>query len=415
MIQKELYDSAVFRTTDMNAAVARLKSLSAALEVIKVKTTDIKLISYVGENPDGSFQVAYSSPPVPTDAKINRRAGLPVFYKMERKGFTRNGLIDEEFINEFKKNGYALSIRDVNDPTKSVVYICSSSVLGTLCTRCNVSGDGLFINTVLRDQFLAERLFFAKKNCHVIMRRSNDGVPKVFAVLGSAYTPISQEIVVDVVQKCSEDLEATPELVNFVSDNFITRMYVEFPDISDDFAKTYKLPDKVSPGICVSTSDTGDSSLTVWGTVRIGKCTTSLFFGEYARKHSGEIDLEEIIENIRKNVFSEFTKAPETLLKLLSIDIKNPKKVIEKVINTTKLKKLLGKDNSVQLIEALQAEIDDHASYTAYDIATMIMSAPERTEGLAPGTLLVFQKNAKEALFADYENIEKKSSLYLTA
>lgn len=408
MKQKDLYDSATFFTTDMERANEILEDFSRSLEVMSLKTSDIRIISYIEDYEDGGFQVAFSSPPEPIHEKISHRTGLPSYYKLERDAFTRNGTVDERFIEEFKKNGFMLVI-------KNKYFICSSSVLGTLCTRCKVSGEGFLANSVLRDSFLGERLHINRAKCNIILRKSEDNISKVFAVLGSAYAPIPQTIVSEVVTKCSADIEAVPELKKFEADNFITRMYVEYPEISRDFSKTYSLPDAITPGICVSTSDTGDSSLAIWATVRIGEYEIPSFFGEYSRKHSGNIEMDEVIENVRNNIFTEFSKAPQILSELLAIEIRDATSAIADVFKQAKFTKALGKDNTQQLMEALQEEIVDGVSYTAYDIATMIMSAPERTEGLAPATLLAFQKNVKEVLFVDYKKLGKKSEVYLTA
>lgn len=406
MKQKQLLDTAIFTADSFEKAYAVLEELTGSVSVLPQKTHNIRVLSYIDEDADGNFEVALSTRSVLDDVKLSKKAGMPTFIKMERAVFTKDGKIDEDYIEEFKRNGFILSI-------DKELYLASVSTLGTLCLRCNIDGGGIFSsNSVLRDNYIAELLYKARKKCNVIIRRSDDGaVNKIFAVLGGAYSKIPQTIVKDIVSNCEKDLECEAVLSGFVADNFITRMTIEFPKISDDFAKTYELPDAVHPGVCISTSDIGDSSLSVWGSVRVGASTIPMYWGEYARKHSGKIDLEEILEGIREKVFVDFARAPEALLNLLGVEIGDPIATIKEVCK--RFKKVIGAAFTEELVEALSAEITTGKKYTAYDIATLIISAPDRVKGMPASNLLAFQKCVKDVLFIDYTKM--KSSLYLTA
>lgn len=107
--------------------------------------------------------------------------GHPRSPKLTVDVMTRNGRADLAFVNEFKRNGFCLQVGG------KILYC--SSVLSTLCTRCNVGGEGFLKNSVKRDTFLAEILSRSAKKAHIIARRSDDGIVKAYGVLGSALSP----------------------------------------------------------------------------------------------------------------------------------------------------------------------------------------------------------------------------------
>ncbi len=411
MKQVQLLDNYTASTTDFSEAAQILADFDRSLEVIQINTRDIGLISYVGDSAENEdvMEVAVSQKGDNNSAKMSERMGHPRYPKLTVDVMTRNGRADLAFVNEFKRNGFCLQVGG------KILY-CSSSVLSTLCTRCNVGGEGFLKNSVKRDTFLAEILSRSAKKAHIIARRSDDGIVKAYGVLGSAYAPIPQSVLMDIKDKSEENLECTAVLRNFVCDNFISRLHIEFPKISDDFAKIYSLPDEVVPGICISTSDVGDSSLTIWGTIRIKSKTGSrpVIFGEYKRKHSGNIDLDAIIDEVSQKIFADFASIPERMVELLSIEIDKPKEAVKAVSKELKLVKLIGKANEQSLVQAMQLEIDDSIGYTAYDIASLFVSSASRIEGMAKSVTLAYEKNIKDVFFIDFNKLGK-STLYLTA
>jgi|GEM_PF-3422343 len=413
MKQEQMFDSYSVSTTDFGTAYEFLDEFSKSLEVVSMYTRDIRLVSFISEEPDGTFVVSVSNPPDPKSATFGGKIGFPKVYRLERNSLTLGGKLSDHFIDEFKKNGYILSI-------DKKTYICSAVTLGTLCTRCSIAGDGILSGTSpMRDALIGELLYQRSSKCTLVMRKSDDGIKKIFSVLGSAYAPIKQNVVKDIIEESEKILGMKAVLKKFTADNFITRAYIEFPDKAEEFSRTYHLKDDdhVYPGVCISTSDIGDSSLTVWGTIRIGKIESPAFCGEYSRKHSGEIKLDEIGEKINQNIFDEYKAIPERLVDLLAIEVDDPKAVITAACKEAGFNKILGKNETKDFIEALSDEFVDGVTYTAYDIATGLVSAADRVKGLSDNTLLLFRKNIKDAIFVNYEDITSrlKSGVYLTA
>lgn len=412
MKQEQMFDSYSVVTSDFGTAYEFLDEFSKSLEVVSMYTRDIRLVSFISEEPDGTFVVSVSTPPDPKSATFGGKIGFPKVYRLERNSFTLGGKLSDHFIDEFKKNGYVLSI-------DKKTYICSAVTLGTLCTRCSIAGEGILSGTSpMRDALIGELLYQRSSKCTLVMRKSDDGIKKIFSVLGSAYAPIKQTVIKDIIAESEKILGMKATLKKFTADNFITRAYIEFPDKAEDFSRTYHLKgDNVFPGVCISTSDIGDSSLTVWGTIRIGNIESPVFCGEYSRKHSGEIKLDEIGEKINQNIFDEYEAIPKRLVELLKIEVTDPKVVITAACKEAGFNKILGKNETKDFIEALSAEFTDVVTYTAYDIATGLVSAADRVKGLSENTLLLFRKNIKEAIFVNYEDIisRLKSGVYLIA
>ena len=53
------------------------------------------------------------------------------------------------------------------------------------------------------------------------------------------------------------------------------------------------------PGVLLSTSDTGDSSFKVSGTWRVEGSDAIVVNGEVRKKHTGDMDLSEVMEEIK--------------------------------------------------------------------------------------------------------------------
>ena len=92
---------------------------------------------------------------------------------------------------------------------------------------------------------------------------------------------------------------------------------------------------------------------------------------------------------------------PEAMCELMSQDLTDPtwdftksrdvvknreciERVVKNAFKTLGIVKAIGKGNEMKLREQLCAEFSGTIRYTAYDIATAIMSLPERLEGVNP-------------------------------
>lgn len=402
MNKSELLDSKMWTTTDLDETYRVLDDLSSSVLVTEVRSDKIKAVSYMGEN-EGKVTFAVCEPPDRTSVKRSRVLGMPSsFTVLDKSEFIRDWLGDNEaFYKELKKSGFMLNI-------DGTLYICSGETIGTLCSRCSLGGAALTENvSVLRDSYITEILAKKKSKCSVVMRVSEEGVRKVFAVLGGTYTAIPQNKIRDVVAAAEDELLGDKESTfrGMTANNFVTRLYFEYPSIADEFRKVYKMTLNVTPGICVVTSDMGDSSLTVYGTIRLPGSETPFHIGKYSRIHRGNVDIDEYIEGVRNNIFTEYTKIPERIMELLTIDVSDVNETLKAVMEKSGLAKVIGKKYSDQFVEAAAQEFIPGKPYNAFDIANFIATVPERIIGMAASARDAFAKTAKDAFFVDYESI----------
>ena len=411
MKQSDLLDSKIWTTRDVDEAYRILDELSSSVKVTELRSNEIKLVSYMGES-GGKVSFAICDPPDPSSPKRTRNIGMPSgFTEMDKQKFVDSWLGgNEAFYTELKRNGYLLNIG-------GTLYSCSSETLGTVCSRCNLGGSGLTDKySVLRDSFITEKLAQRKVKCSVVMRCSDEGMKKVFAVLGGTYTPIPQNAIKDIVTAAEDELleGEKSEFCGITADNFVTRMYFEFPSIAEEFRKIYGLDTTVMPGLCITTSDVGDSSLTVRGTQRTEE-GLPFYVGKVSRIHRGDVDIDKYIDDVRSNIFTEYSKLPVRILELLAIDVYDVKETIKEVMNRSGLAKIIGRKYSEQFAEAASQEFSPAKSYNAFDIADFISKVPGRIMGMSDYAREAFANCTKDVFFVDFEEICGTTMLGLTA
>jgi hypothetical protein len=137
------------------------------------------------------------------------------------------------------------------------------------------------------------------------------------------------------------------------------------------------------------------------------------------RVHSGKVELSELMSLIDKKVFSEYAKLPQAMCDLMlqditeaSWDLSNPKdieknrklmeSVIKKAFRTLGITKAIGIKNKQSLQEQLCMEFSGGVAYTAYDIASALMSLPERLEGVNSSTIHNLEAAVADAPYIKY-------------
>lgn len=319
--------------------------------------------------------------------------------------------------------------KEITNETKVLLTICDSPyfISGNTFSRLHcfgLSGGFLSEPSLERDILIAKQ--FKKEKKVTLVTKYFEDKKKVFAILSENYTEIPQMQTFALIDKLIHDgtmgeIRCSGWFIN----HDLTAIDIEFPDKAKEIAKSYGLPEDYVPGIRITTSDTGLCSFRVRGTWRIHNSVS--LFGEVSRRHSGDIDITKIFDEVEKNIFAEYVKIPERLCDLMMMDItpntldlsevkdrKKNKDIIEGVFKSTfaelGIVKAIGKKNEIVLRTLMLEEIDPSISYTAYDIAIQLLTLPERTEGLTRVAAENLAKAVAGAPFCDYET---ESSLYL--
>lgn len=305
---------------------------------------------------------------------------------------------DKAIINEIvNKTALFLSIEGEN-------YGVSSIAIPTLLNRANIAGDKMFEPSFRRASVLAWALRKEPKNITVITREHN-GAKMIFAAHSDKYCYMKQSTLKDIYEKLATTKLGTVKGVKWSVSHQLSCCYVEFPDAGKDFADAYGLPDEVVPGLFLSTSDTGFSSLTISGFWRVGN---HIVGNEcLKRSHRGTVDLNQIVEDVEKEIFSTYTKVPEKLCELLTIEVSNPVATLKRVFTEVGIANAVGRKNKDKIQGELCAEFVS-GKYTAYDIATKVFSIADRLGVKNPNQLEKLRAAGKRAIFLDYK--EKPSS-----
>lgn len=227
-----------------------------------------------------------------------------------------------------------------------------------------------------RDAGYAAYMAVAPCDCKIVYRKQ-DGAAKVFAVFANSYQLLPQyPIIKQIIEELEKEMGES-DLVFYSVDNFNTEIYIDFPKKAKDFANVYSLPDEVIPGIRIHLSDTGESSVIINGTVRYKRSCTYIPDAEYKREHTKNASLDVILAGVDQKVFCEYTKIPEQMVKLLGIDIPDPKSCIEHVLRYTGIAKIIGKKAERSMLITLTSRINASLPYTAYDIAGLFLEISE--------------------------------------
>lgn len=388
---------------DEGTSLTELKNLLDKIEkqtaFLKVNSKDIQLLSYFDSNEEKLF-----------------------FYKFnpqDKFGTARSVSLSKSQI--LNKGDFGKYITEIEQDSKLMFYDGYKSYLvsNTFTKTLDAFGlKGAFLSEPCheRDQMIAKRFGIARE-CTIVMK-NDKGTRKAFAVLGNKYTHIPQSILLDIVQQLKDTgIMGTPTCRRWEVNHFYTSIYIEFPDKAEEFQILYGLEKKFVPGLLLTTSDTGDSSLSIRSTWRINNSVS--LHREIKHKHMGKVNPKDILEECEKTIFSEYTKLPEALCDLMSVDITNStwdltkKKGLraneEAIRNTIKsafkqlgVVKAIGKKAEMSLYEQLCGEFDPAISFTAYDIAVTLLGMGDRVEGLSKTAQSELSKAMAKAPYISY-------------
>ena len=363
-----------------------IQSMSETTNFMRVNSKELSVLSYVGKNEEGKM-VFYSFNPIAVhNSNFVMRDNTA---SVNPNSILRKGDF-EDLLSELTKDTGILFYNGIN------CLFVSKRVLTARLQPFGVNGDFLAVKSHERDLLIA-KLFGSKALFRTLVTRNQNGIAKVFSMLGERYKDLPQDILLKIYDEFSRGGMGKAECKHWEISHFMTKIYVEFPDKADEFQALYDLPEKVTPGVIMETSDTGDSAVRIKGTWRI-KNSVSLR-GEVSKKHAGSITPEKILEETSAEIFSEYIKLPIALCDLMALNITDPswkldmtigqiknrnalERVLKRAFKQLKIVEAIGKKSEMALSDQLLAEFDCTISYTAYDVAMALMTMPERVTGL---------------------------------
>ncbi len=318
------------------------------------------------------------------------------------------GMTEELFNEVCHQSKTMISIYPTDISENAKTYFVSDLAFSTLNNRARIGGDAMSKPSIGRVVECAKAFYLHRPQKIKFIIRTKGKTRVIIAAHSDKYCYVPQTILCDIYRRIAENLGET-HCLHWEVNHEISHCYVGFPQIASDFAAVYDLPAKVVPGLYFSTSDSGDGSLTIRSIWNINGRNIG---GEaIKRNHRGEIDVERFVDDAWKTIFSKYNAVPERLTELLAIDVPDPAWTIRSIFKQIELARAsnLGRHATKDLYEALVAELDKKANYTAYDIAMSLLSIPERCAGgLHHSVIEKMESLMYKAIFADYEKKKSK-------
>ena len=201
-------------------------------------------------------------------------------------------------------------------------YIVSQLALATLGQRIELKGRAIQEPSLERDIFIARRMQ-SSKNIQFIIKAAN-GLGKVFMAASEGYKLLPMTAIERIYHIFgTENGIGRMKCEGWEIDHSISRIRFSFLDYekTQDMACLYGLSDEETPapGIEIISSDIGDYAFTVRGLWKLRR--GYLYTDEVSRKHSGGIDEEKIVDEVKHTIFERYTLLPDRFMELLETDI----------------------------------------------------------------------------------------------
>ena len=376
-----------------------LAEIDSCTSVVKTDMTDITFFSVQETDDDGALVYR-----VIDAAQTIAGTKLPDYKKNTISKLLESG-IPMEIIEETKTKTKLFTMFNKRG------YFVSRNLFEGISARAELSGLGVYEPCDELFSLLMRRYVDHMPEGTFIVR-SKGSAKKLMACFSKQYHYVPQSLLCDIIAQFKESL-GKPVCSKWEITQFHTNIYVEFPEVADDLSKTYKLNDVFMPGVLLCTSDTGDSSIKAIGTMRFRKSV--MLTEEFTRKHSGDIDLPKLLTSIDKTVFQNYTKLPERLCELMTIDIHDPAECTENILEQIGLEDCVGKRIARKLVEEMGYEFNPGIKYTGYDIAANIMELPGRYIDGTDSTIRKLAGLVPKAVFANYEKANKPITVTLSS
>lgn len=432
----QLLDSYSITGTDYSDFAKNLTDFSSTIRYVKVNSADLATLTFLGADKSDACHFYKTN-----ITNVNVFSNL-IVNALENAGYDIDGYSTKNAHTIFCGGNVCMPAKTIPHEAASVLEEMTKSTK----LMMEVNGDTMFTSKSLfttLNSFGLKGTFLVKSGCLsrdmavmsefaekskpvTLIIRKIGGIKKILSILSERYEAIDQKVILDIIEDITKDGSlGKPVCRNWEISQFVTKIYLDFPEKAKDIENHYGKTDKFIPGICIMSSDTGDCSLKILGTFRHGNSLTVQ--DEVLHKHIGKIDIQSIIKKVEENIFAEFAKLPDKLCELLTVDISdttwdlsNPanqnrnveryKEVMTDAFKQLKIVEAVGVKAKKILLEQLVYRACPDVYYTAYDICVDLMSLPEKVKGLA--SLPQLQKAVGRAPYISYD---KAPTIVVTA
>jgi len=289
-------------------------------------------------------------------------------------------------------------LSDTNDHTKMIAcvegvpYLLGRSSWISISGRIDIYGGGLAaLEPDDKAQLINARLAQLGDNLIKVVIVNQ----KIRAMMSRKYATIpANEVFKQVAEKARERFASTKFVTGFYNHEFAFAQLM-FPEVAQKLSEAYGLPEELTPGITVITSDTGHAGVKIVGSWVSPKGRFQQAGTEVYLRHENSNSLEKVLEEL-PNLFIKYQNMALKLAALMGIEIKFPATVLKKA-----LKELgAGERNAKMLLETLPTN-----DVTAYDICMELFSLPARLD-IAETSRLELEEKIAKAINLDFTKLD---------
>lgn len=276
------------------------------------------------------------------------------------------------------------------------VFFLSRGALGQLPEKAGIRGPHVLCKSFARDLFIADGLFNPTKRLgedamSILVYRTTEingiKIRKIFAVMGKKYVPSSlkgvKNIVMDLLKRKSF---GKAKIVGWRFTQDYTTVRIEFPEYADKIASkaNVTLPngDRMIPGLMITDSDSGKSSLAIAPTYRMEGQDSFVTLESKMWEHVTELKVKEVWDYINNIWPYRMIETITALSNKNNIPMKGGVKNV--YLNWSKELQLvgaIGKGKEMIVKEKFLENFDvEDENFTEYDVVKFFMSLPGQIE-----------------------------------
>ena len=280
------------------------------------------------------------------------------------------------------------------------MFFTSPKLPGTMCAKAGLKGSAVFDASPERAAFIMQRFRNPQKVVALVRKgdEENNGIQKIMALFSGKYAYIPQSILLEIIAKLKVVADECPVCRCWEVDHFVSSIFLEFPGRAELFKHRYGLPDYLIPGIRLSTSDVGDSSLSARAAWRIEE---SFIEGDAINvEHSGIPKIDDFAMEIDRKIIQRFPEFLNRLNSFSGVAISDPVQTFSRLFDKLEIRKAIGKKKAARILENHEAENRDRDLQSGYDLITTLLKLPGRYR-LSSGPAMKFREAAYRAVFYD--------------
>lgn len=373
--------------TDIEDLKKAVKRKDASTIHYKIKSDDLCLISLLTKNDielikqdsGGNFLTSGIAYAIDADHyyAVKLQPGVPASVcKLQKKNL---GALSGEIQESQMLVRLPFPVKDGTVYNRTV-SVSPKTFINSLSCITGIGGNSIQNHSLYRDMHFRSGLKdIGNRAITILGEQSEDGLFKVFSVRSGKYESIPQSTLIDSIEMLSHSLHA-PVMKEWYMDHFGTTVLVEFPTLAKEVNESYKLNDKLIPGMYIATSDTGHSCFRVSATWRMEGTTGIFCSGEtFAVKHIGEIDPQSIVKRVDDTIFKNHTKLPAALQEQATVCLNADQAIMamRAALEDLGITKAIGKKRSNQEIISFGQSLKPIVRYSGYDVVRAIFALTE--------------------------------------